>query len=464
MQARTIRVTLNTSTTIRDLLNETADRAGRYLDQVAGRHVAPAAEAVRALSALPDALPANGLPPREILVLLDQFGSPATTTSAGPRYFGFVTGGATPAALVANWLASTWDQNSGLHASAPVTATMEHTALRWLIDLLQLPADCGGCFVTGATVANFTVLAAARHRVLADVGWDVEAQGLFGAPPISVIIGAESHPSVFKSLGMLGLGRERVVRVPVDDQGRMRADALPAINGPTIVVTQVGNVNTGASDPVAAICDRVSPHGAWVHVDGAFGLWAAASPHLAPQVAGMEQADSWATDAHKWLNVPYDSGIGFVRDSAALKAAMAITAAYLPTQGEARNPSDFTPELSRRGRGVDVYAALLELGRDGVARLVERCCAHAQTFARLLKQHDFEVLNDIALNQVLVSFGSERRTRQAIAAIQSEGTCWAGVTRWQGRTAMRISVSNWSTTEDDVIKSVAAIAAVVRAL
>ncbi len=455
---------MKTSTTIRDLLSDTAKRAGRYLEQAPGRRVAPTTDALEALRDLPDSLPAIGQSAATIVAQLDEFGSPATTTTTGPRYFGFVTGGATPASLAANWLASAWDQNSGLHASAPVTASLEHTAMRWLLDLLQLPKDCGGCFVTGATVANFTVLAAARHRVLANVGWDVEAQGLFGAPPITVVIGSESHPSVYKALGMLGLGRDRVVRVAVDDQGRLRVDALPSIKGPTIVITQVGNVNTGASDPVGEICERVSPHGAWVHVDGAFGLWAAASPRLASQVAGIERADSWATDAHKWLNVPYDNGIGLVRDTAALKAAMAITAAYLPTQGEARNPSDFTPELSRRGRGVDVYAALLELGRDGVADLVERCCAHAQTFARLLRQHDFDVLNEVVLNQVLVSFGDDERTRRAIAAIQAEGTCWAGITHWRGRTAMRISVSNWSTTDDDVIKSVDAIASVVASL
>ncbi|MFK7886096.1 MAG: aspartate aminotransferase family protein [Gammaproteobacteria bacterium] len=455
---------MNTSTTVRDLLQNVAKRAGNYLDEAGQRRVAPTPEAVAALTQFTTTLPDRGQPAADILAQLDEFGSPASTITVGPRYFGFVTGGATPAALAANWLAATWDQNSALHASAPATAMLEQTALDWLIDLFGLPQDCGGCFVTGATVANFTVLAAARHRVLAQAGWDVEADGLFGAPSIDVLIGAESHPSVFKALGLLGLGRERVIKVAVDEQGRMRADALPKISGPTIVVTQVGNVNTGTSDPVGDICDRVANTGAWVHVDGAFGLWAAACPSLNHLVAGVERADSWATDAHKWLNVPYDNGIGIVRDPQALKAAMAVTAAYLPTAGELRNPSDYTPELSRRARGVDVWAALLALGRDGVADLVLRCCEHAREFARLLHAEGFEILNDVELNQVMVSFGDDKRTRDVIAAVQREGTCWAGVTHWQGKTAMRISVSNWTTDVADVQHSVDAITRAAQSL
>jgi glutamate/tyrosine decarboxylase-like PLP-dependent enzyme len=313
-------------------------------------------------------------------------------------------------------------------------------------------------------VANFTALAAARHAVLERAGWDVEANGLFGAPPVTVVIGDEAHPTLLKSLGMLGLGRERVVRVPVDAQGRMRADRLPALTAPAIVCAQAGNVNTGAVDPMGAIADHASAHGAWLHVDGAFGLWAAAAPSLRSLIAGIERADSWATDAHKWLNVPYDCGVAFVRDPHALRASMAITAAYLPTDTPHRNPSDHTPELSRRARGVEVWAALASLGREGVARLVEDGCRHARRFADGLRAAGFEVLNDVVLNQVLVSFGTPERTQRVIAEIQREGTCWCGGTVWQGRTAMRISVSSWATSHDDVERSLAAmLAAAARA-
>jgi glutamate/tyrosine decarboxylase-like PLP-dependent enzyme len=377
---------------------------------------------------------------------------------AGPRFFGFVIGGATPTSLAASWLATAWDQNTGLHEVTPGTATFERVALTWLLDLLGLPHDCAAGFVTGATVANFTALAAARHRVLANVGWDVEADGLYGAPPVRVVIGDEAHPSVYKSLGMLGLGRNRVMHVPSDAQGRMRAEAMPlAMGEPTIVIAQAGNVNTGACDALGEICDAAGAAGAWVHVDGAFGLWAAASPRYRHLVADVERADSWATDAHKWLNVPYDSGVAFVRDRDALKAAMAITADYLPTESSYRNPSDYTPELSRRARGVEIWAALSALGRGGVAALIERTCGHAAQFGRALSAAGYDVLNDVVLNQVLVSFGDDAKTRRVIRAIQDEGTCWCGVTVWHGVTAMRISVSNWSTTTADVEQSLEAM-------
>jgi len=335
-------------------------------------------------------------------------------------------------------------------------------ALGWLLDLLHLPSESAGGFVTGATVANFTALAAARHAVLERAGWNVEADGLFGAPPITVVASAESHPTLFKSLGMLGLGRNRVVRVPTDGQGRMRVEALPAIEGPTIVCTQAGNVNTGSFDPVGEISRVAHEAGAWVHVDGAFGLWAAASPRFAGLSAGVEQADSWATDAHKTLNAPYDNGLAFVRDGDALRASMAITAEYLPTTG-LRNPSDFTPELSRRARGVDVWAALRQLGRKGVAELVERCHDNAVRMAEGLTAAGFEILNDVVFNQVLVSFGEPEETRRVIARLREDGTCWCGGTGWQGRTAMRISVSSWATTAEDVDQSVAAMVRVARA-
>jgi glutamate/tyrosine decarboxylase-like PLP-dependent enzyme len=376
---------------------------------------------------------------------------------AGPRYFGFVIGGSFPVAVAAQCLASAWDQNSGLYRVTPATAVIEEVALGWLLDMLRLPGGCAGSFVTGATMANFTSLAAARHTLLVREGWDVEADGLFGAPPITVIVGEEVHPTVLKGLGLLGLGRNRVVRVPVDGQGRMRPDELPRISGPTIICTQAGNVNTGAFDPIGEICRRAADSQAWVHVDGAFGLWARADPGRASLAEGVENADSWATDAHKWLNVPYDCGVAFVRDERALRAAMAVTAEYLPTASEHRNPSDYTPELSRRARGVEVWAVLRQLGRQGVEDLVARCCRHAERFAAALEAAGYDVLNEVVLNQVLISFGDSETTLRVIAAIQEDGTCWCGGTQWQGRTAMRISVSSWATTDIDVERSIEAM-------
>jgi glutamate/tyrosine decarboxylase-like PLP-dependent enzyme len=444
------------------LLADASRRAIRYLDGLNARSVAPTPSAVEALKAFDETFPETSGDPAATLRLLDEVGSPATTAMAGPRFFGFVIGGSLPVTLAANWLAGAWDQNAGLYRPTPGVSYLEQIALRWLLDLLHLPAECTGAFVTGATVANQCALAAARHGVLRKAGWDVEANGLFGAPPITVIVGAEVHPSVSKSLGMVGLGRDRVVRIPVDGQGRMRAELLPPISGPTIICAQAGNVNTGAFDAIDAICRHARPSGAWVHVDGAFGLWAAAAPSRRPFAPGMSEADSWATDAHKWLNVPYDCGLAFVRDPHALKAAMSISAEYLPTQTDFRNPSDYTPELSRRARGVEVWAALRSLGRQGVAEMIERNCAQARRFAEKLSAAGFEILNEVVLNQVLVSFGSEGKTARTIKAIQDEGTCWCGITVWQGRTAMRISVSSWATTDEDVDLSVRAMVGAAR--
>jgi glutamate/tyrosine decarboxylase-like PLP-dependent enzyme len=393
---------------------------------------------------------------------LDEIGSPATMAMAGPRFYGMVIGGSLPAALAANWLAAAWDQNTGLYQLTPGTAYLEIVALRWLLEVLKLPPKSGAAFVTGATVANFTALAAARHAVLKRAGWNVEADGLFGAPPITVIVGAEAHPTLFKSLGLLGLGRSRVVKIPADGQGRMRAEALPKISGPTIVCVQAGNVNTGAFDPIDQICSIAHDGGAWVHVDGAFGLWASAAPSHAHLTIGIQNADSWATDAHKYLNVPYDCGLAFVRNAEALRAAMAITAEYLPTASPERNPSDFTPELSRRARGVEVWAALRSLGRKGLADLIERTCRCARRFAEGLSGAGFQILNEVVLNQVLVSFGEAEKTNRVIADIQADGTCWCGGTVWQGKTAMRISVSSWATTETDVERSLEAMIRLAR--
>jgi glutamate/tyrosine decarboxylase-like PLP-dependent enzyme len=345
---------------------------------------------------------------------------------------------------------------------SPAAALVESIALRRTLEALHLPADAAGTFVVGATMANFTALAAARHAVLRRAGWDADEDGLFGAPPVTVVVGAEVHTSVRRVLGLLGLGRARTTTLAVDGQGRILAQGLPRIEGPAIVCIQAGNVNTGGFDPAPELCDWAHGAGAWVHVDGAFGLWARACPAVAAQAAGYERADSWATDAHKWLNVPYDCGIALVRHASALRAAMAMSAAYLP-ESAVREPMHHTPDSSRRSRGMDVWAAYESLGRTGLAALVERCCRHAAHMAARLRAAGHEVLNDVALNQVLVAFGDDDRTNGVIAAVQAAGVCWCGGTRWQGRDAMRISVSSWATTDEDVERSLASILACAKA-
>ena len=444
------------------VLHRAAALAAEYLAGLPTRSVAPTPAALARLHSLDRPFPDGPADPTAVLEELHAVGSPATMATAGGRFFGFVVGGSLPAALAASWLAAAWDQDAGLAVLAPGAAAFEEVALRWLLDALGLPPDCAGGFVTGATMANFTALAAARHAVLRRAGWDVEADGLFGAPPIGVVVGEEVHISVLKALGLLGLGRTRVTRVPTDPLGRIRADRLPPLDDRTIVCLQAGNVNTGACDPVRDICPAAHARGAWVHVDGAFGLWAAAAPARAHLVAGIAAADSWALDAHKWLNVPYDSGVALCRDGAALRAAMATQAAYL-LQGTGREPDEYTPELSRRARGVEIWAALAALGRSGLADLVERCCRHAARFAAGLSAAGHEILNEVTLNQVLVRFGDDATTRRVIAALQADGTCWCGGTVWQGRTAMRISVSSWATTEQDVEHSLAAMIRIARA-
>jgi glutamate/tyrosine decarboxylase-like PLP-dependent enzyme len=435
-------------------LRDAADRAIRYLDGLDSRPVGVTAEALARLAELDTPLPQTSSDPAAVLAMLDEIGSPATTATAGGRFFGYVIGGTLPAALAANWLAAAWDQDAGMASVCPVNATLEEVARRWLLEVFGLPPQSGAAFVTGGTMANLSALAAARHALLARAGWDVEGDGLFGAPAITVVVGEEAHVSLFKALGLLGLGRQRVVRVPVDRQGRMRAEALPRLSATTLVCLQAGNVNGGAFDPAHEICSVAREAGAWVHVDGSFGLWAAAAPAQAHLVDGFAEADSWAIDAHKWLNVPYDSGAAFVRDAAALSAALSATAPYLSASGM-REPDQFTPELSRRARGVEVWAALRSLGRHGLAELIERSCRQAARFAAGLADAGYEILNDVALNQVVVSFGSAERTRRVIAALQEDGTCWCGGTVWQAQSAMRISVSSWATSDDDVERSLA---------
>jgi glutamate/tyrosine decarboxylase-like PLP-dependent enzyme len=435
-------------------LRQAAQSAVDYLESLDTRPVAPGPESVAAMRALCGPLPEGKTDPAEVVRLLSELGGPASMAISSGRFFGFVIGGCLPAAMAASWLVSTWDQNAGLWVATPVGAALEETAVEWTRELLGLPEGTAGGVVTGATLANFTALAAARHRLLERLGWDVEADGLFGAPELKVVVGDEAHPSLLKSLAILGLGKKRVVRVPVDRQGRMRADALPHLDDRTILCLQAGNVNSGAFDPAAAICPTARSAGAWIHVDGAFGLWAAASPKYSHLVKGFEQADSWATDAHKWPNIGYDCGLALVRDHAALRAAMSLRAAYLE-RTEHREPSDYTPELSRRARGVELWAGLRQLGKAGMAEIVERTCVHARRFAEGLRTAGFEVLNEVVLNQVLVSFGTAEKTSRVIARLQSEGTCWCGPTVWQGKTAMRISVSSWVTTEEDVERSLA---------
>jgi glutamate/tyrosine decarboxylase-like PLP-dependent enzyme len=442
-----------------NLLDDAAKCASRYLESLNTRSVAPEREAIAALARFDQAFPDHTSSAESVLAELDQIGSPATMASAGGRFFGFVTGGALPVTVAANWLATTWDQNAGLVVSSPANAALENVSLRWLKAIFHLPLQSAGGFVTSATAANFSALAAARHMLLARAGWDAEAHGLFGAPPLTVVVGDEVHASMLKALSLVGFGRDRVVRVPVDAQGRMCFDDFPDVDDRTIVCVQAGNVNSGAFDPIREICARAHSYGAWVHVDGAFGMWAAAAPARAHLFRGVEDADSWATDAHKWLNVPYDSGLVFTRDADALRKAMSIGGAYL-AQDEDRVPYQYTPDFSRRARGIEVWAALRQLGRLGLADLIERTCRYAGQFAEGLRAAGHRVLNDVVLNQVLVSFGSAERTREVIDRVQRDGTCWCGGTIWQGHAAMRISVSSWATTEADVERSLAAILSV----
>ena len=449
--------------TTAELLSATARLAAEYLDGLDARPVAPPPSAVARVRELEQPLGDDGTDPMAVLQRLHEIGSPAPVASAGPRYFGFVTGGCLPAALAANWLAGAWDQNAAFTVMSPAAAALEAVAIRWMIDVLQLPSECGAALVTGATMANLTGLAAARHALLDRVGWNVEANGLFGAPQITVVVGDEVHVSLLKALSVLGLGVKRVVRVPADEQGRIRADRLPPLDPLTICCIQAGNVNSGAFDPASDVIAAARDAGAWVHVDAAFGLWAAAAPGRAHLLDGFADADSWAMDAHKWLNVPYDSGVAFCRDARHLHAALAMDAPYL-VQSAAREPAHYTPEMSRRARGVEIWAALASLGRSGLAALVEENCRLASRFANGLRAAGFEVLNDVVLNQVLVAFGDDATTRAVIDAVQADGTSWCGGTVWHGRAAMRISVSSWATTAADVDRSIAAMARLATAV
>ena len=444
-----------------ELLKQAAARARKYVDGIGERRVAPTEKDLLNLARLREPFPDAPSDPMQVLQMLDEIGSPATLATTGGRYFGFVNGGTLPASLAANWLAGAWDQNAALRVMSPVAAELEEVVLRWVCEGLGLPEACEGGLVTCATTANFTALVAARQALFARAGWNVADDGVFGAPPIDVVVGDEVHASILKALSLAGFGKKRLIRVDVDDQGRMRADKLPRLNERTILCIQAGNVNTGAFDPAAEICLRAHQQGAWVHVDGAFGLWARVSPQYRHLAAGFEQADSWATDAHKWPNVNYDSGIVLLKDGMALRSAMTMTAAYLEA-GALREPMYHTPEASRRARGVELWAALKSLGRSGLSALIERTCAHAQRFAEGFRSAGFNVLNDVVINQVLVSFGSAAVTQSVIRAVQENGTCWCGGTVWQGKAAMRVSVSSWATTDADVELSLETIVRIAR--
>ncbi|MGE5244840.1 MAG: pyridoxal phosphate-dependent decarboxylase family protein [Betaproteobacteria bacterium] len=449
-------------------LDRAAGLAWNYVRSRAGRPVWPSPDLEALRQAFGGPLPDDPQDPAVVIEALARAAEPGLVTTSGPRYFGFVTGGALPAAAAADWLATAWDQSASLYVSSPAAAVAEEVAAQWLLEVLGLPRESSVGFTSGCHLANFTALAAARHEMLRRAGWDVEADGLQRAPRLQIVVGDEVHVSVLAALRMLGFGTREVVRVAADDQGRMRpdalAEALAASDAPAIVCAQAGNVNSGAFDPLDRIAPIARARGAWLHVDGAFGLWAAASGSLRHHVRGVEAADSWATDAHKWLNVTYDSGLVFVKHPAAHRAAMSMAAAYLVRSGEPREGMDWVPESSRRARGFAVYAALRSLGRRGVEDLVDRCCRLARRFAgQLVRDPRLEILNDVVLNQVLVRVraadGADEATQQMIRRVQASGVLWAGGTRWHGVDAMRISVSNWSTTDADVDRSVEAIVA-----
>lgn len=436
-------------------LLSSAMKALDYITDVGTRNVAPSADALANLTAFEEALPEKGRDPIQTIDFLNQYGSPATVASNGRRYFGFVVGGASPVAIAANWLASAWDQNAGLNVTSPVSARIESVTEKWLTEILPVASGSSVGFVTGVTLANFSALAAARSFILHGQGWDVESRGLFGAPEVKVIIGEEAHGSLLKALSMLGMGRDRVIRIPADENGRMRMDLLPDLDDRTILCLQAGNVNTGGMDDGTVIA-RAKDQGAWVHIDGAFGLWAGAAEYTRHLTRGYELADSWATDGHKWLNVPYDNGLVIVRNGYYLQRAMSMSGDYLDQSGD-RIPYQYTPELSRRARAIDLWAQLRTLGKAGVDNLITRTCVYAEYMAIQLSKAGYHVLNTVETNQVLVSFGTAEETERVIGELQQEGTGWFSGTVWKGRVAMRISISSFKTTEQDVRQSLDAI-------
>jgi glutamate/tyrosine decarboxylase-like PLP-dependent enzyme len=442
----------------RRIFDQARAYADAYMAEVRTREVFPGADALAALDAFDEPMPAAPARGEQILELLHAHGSPATVAQTGGRYFGFVNGGAVPAALAARWLADIWDQNPALAVMSPVVSRLEALCERWIVDLLELPAGTTAGFVGGTSTATLCGLAAGRNHQLRRLGWNVQADGLFGAPELRVILGEQAHASVFKALGLLGLGQDRVERVPVDDQGRMIASAMPALDQSCLVIAQAGNVNSGAFDPFTAICDQARKARAWVHIDGAFGLWAAASRATRPLTSGMAAADSWSVDGHKTLNAPYDCGVILCRDRQALVDAMQASAAYL-IGGQGRDGMHYTPEMSRRARAVDLWATLKSLGRSGIEALIDGLCAHARHFAHLLQAQGFRILNEVVFNQVLAACATAELTQATLELIQASGECWCGSTHWNGEPVIRISVCSWATSAEDIQRAVAAFVA-----
>ena len=425
------------------------------MDGVFARNVFPTEDALAKLTAFDEPLPHMPGDPAGMLHMLHEYGSPATVTHTGGRYFGLVVGGVFPPVMAAKWLADVWDQLSTLYVTSPVLSKLETICEKWLIELLGLPDDCVAGFVSGTSMATLCGLAAGRHELLKRSGWDVNSQGLFGAPPLRVVVGAEAHGTVFKALALLGLGKERVEMVPVDNQGRMITAKVPDLDSNTLVILQAGNVNSGAFDPLDEICDRAKAARAWVHVDGAFGLWAAASKHKQYLTRGMEKADSWSVDGHKTLNTPYDSGIVLCRHREALASAMQATGSYI-LYGENRDGMLYTPEMSRRGRAIELWATLKILGESGVEELVDGLCVRAQQFAKQMNEQGFHILNDVVFNQVLITCSNPEQTAATLKVLQQSGECWCGSATWHDTPVIRVSVCSWATTEEDIHRTVTA--------
>lgn len=448
---------LNRQLQEKQLLEQAKQYAFEYLDGVSTRRVSPDASAIAGLSAFEEPMPKEPQPPAEILAQLQTYGAPATCAQGGGRYFGFVNGGITPVGMAARWMADAWDQNSALYVMSPIASKLEDLCERWLVDLLGLPEGTAAGFVSGSSTALVCALAAARNELLARRGWNVQEQGLWGAPPIRVVLGEQAHSSVFKALALLGMGKATVTLAPVDDQGRILPEQLPPIDADTLLILQAGNVNSGAFDPLDALCARADECGAWVHVDGAFGLWANASAETCRLVRGVERAASWSTDAHKTLNAPYDSGVVFCRDRGALVRAMQASGSYL-LYSEQRDGMLYTPEMSRRARSIELWATLKGLGRSGVGELVDTLCANARYFARRLSERGFRIQNDVVFNQVLVACVDSEETRATLARLQADGVCWCGGALWRQESVIRVSVCSWRTTQDEIDACVAAFA------
>jgi glutamate/tyrosine decarboxylase-like PLP-dependent enzyme len=437
------------------LLDKARQFAAQYIDGLDERPVFPGETSLRAMRAMVEPLPENPSDPFLVLDQLQEIGTPAVVSQTGGRYFGFVNGGILPVGLAARWMADVWDQNTAHYVMSPINSQLEEICERWIVSLLDFPEGTAAGFVSGTTIANFSGLCAGRNELLRRRGWDVCSKGLYGAPKIRVVAGADAHAAVHKSISMLGLGSENVELVPVDDQGRMRADRMPKLEAAALVITQAGNVNSGAIDPIGQICEHAHALGSWVHVDGAFGLWARVLPSMCKSCDGIEMADSWSVDAHKTLNVPYDSGVILCRHREALMNAFKASASYFQWSDH-RDSMNFRPSMSARARVIELWAVLKTLGRGGVRRLIEQLCENARSFARVLSQQGFQIHNDVVFNQVLASCDDDALTRATLQNIQSSGECWCGGSTWRGRAVIRISVCDWATTPKEIERSVRA--------